>query len=122
MVNYLIFAGKVYSKEIKLPTILAIEPEPKTPQLFMEPATVSEVRQQTKHYCCQLKVLYKICVHFCHVYGPTSPDFHRIIRLQNWLSASWQYLLYINIKITIYTYCYDNDVCYMQTNVCVMYI
>ena len=58
----------------------------------MMPATVSEARQQTKHYCYQLKVLYKICVHFCHVYGPTSPDFHRIIRLQNWLSASWPYL------------------------------
>ena len=87
MVNYLIFAGKVYSKQIKLPTILAIEPE-----LIMEPATVSEAQQQTIHYCCQLKVLYKICVHFCHVYGPTSPGFHRIIRLQNWLSASGQYL------------------------------
>ena len=37
MVNYLMFAGKVYSKQIKLPTILAIEPE-----LIMEPATVSE--------------------------------------------------------------------------------
>ena len=31
MVNYLIFAGKDYSKQIKLPTILGIEPELKTP-------------------------------------------------------------------------------------------
>ena len=31
-------------------------------------------------------------------------------------------ILNINIKITIYTYCYDYVVCYMQTNVCVMYI
>ena len=91
MVNYIIFAGKDYSKQIKLPTILGIEPELKTPppQLIMEPATGPT---QTKHYCCHLKVLYKICVHFCHVYGPTSPDFHRIIRLQNGLSASWPYL------------------------------
>ena len=39
MVNYLIFAGKVYSKQIKLPTILAIEPEPKTPpaKLYQRP-------------------------------------------------------------------------------------
>ena len=31
MVNYLIFAGKDYSKQIKLPTILGIELEFKTP-------------------------------------------------------------------------------------------
>ena len=31
MVNYLIFAGKDYSKQIILPTILGIETEPKTP-------------------------------------------------------------------------------------------
>ena len=31
MVNYLIFAGKDYSKQIKLPTTLGIEPELKTP-------------------------------------------------------------------------------------------
>ena len=31
VVNYLIFAGKDYSKQIKLPTTLGIEPEPKTP-------------------------------------------------------------------------------------------
>ena len=30
VVTYLIFAGILYSKQIKLPTILAIEPEPKT--------------------------------------------------------------------------------------------
>ena len=30
MVNYLIFAGKDYSKQIKLPTIQGSEPEPKT--------------------------------------------------------------------------------------------
>ena len=63
MVNYLIFAGKVYSKQIKLPTKLVV----------------------------------------C-------------------LMAEFTNILYINIKITIYTYCYDYDVCYMQTNVCVMYI
>ena len=39
MVNYLIFAGKDYSKQIKLPTILGIEPELKTLQLIVEPAT-----------------------------------------------------------------------------------
>ena len=41
MVNYLIFTGKVYSKQIKLPTILAIEPEPKTPPANHGAATVS---------------------------------------------------------------------------------
>ena len=30
VVNYLIFAGILYSKQIKLPTLLAIEPEPKS--------------------------------------------------------------------------------------------
>ena len=45
MVNYLIFAGILYSKQIKLPTILAIEPEPKT--LASHGASVSEARQQT---------------------------------------------------------------------------
>ena len=39
MVNYLIFAGKDFSKQIKLPTIPGIEPELKTPQLIMEPVT-----------------------------------------------------------------------------------
>ena len=33
----------------------------------------------------------------------------------------YKYPVYVyplkNIKITIYTYCYDYDVCYMQTNV-----
>ena len=74
MVNYLIIAGILYSKQIKLLTILVIEPEPKT-LANHGASTVSEARQQTKHYYCQLKVLYKICVHFCHVYGPISPDF-----------------------------------------------
>ena len=31
MVNYLISAGKDYSKQVKVPTILGIEPELKTP-------------------------------------------------------------------------------------------
>ena len=96
MVNYVIFADILYSKQIKLLTIV---------ELSMEPATVSEAQLQNKYYCCLLKVLYQICAHFCHVNGLTSRDFHRIIRLQKWLSASWQYLqmsciLILNLQYT----------------------
>ena len=46
VVNYLIFAGILYSKQIILPTILAIEPEPKILTRHGEPATVSEDQHQ----------------------------------------------------------------------------
>ena len=44
VVNYLFFAGILYSKQIKLPTLLAIEPESKT----LARQTVSEAQHQTK--------------------------------------------------------------------------
>ena len=107
MVNYLIFAGILYSKQIKLPTLLAIEPEPKT----LARQTVSEAQHQTKQCCCQLKVLYKICAHFCPVYGPDYKVSKLVVGLMAVFTISCIYPLK-NIKITIYTYCYNYDVCY----------
>ena len=91
--------------------MLAIELEPKS----MEPATAPEAQHATKQYCFQLKKSVHISVMFM-----TLPRF------------SWDYkdlfktgclaLFTIhplkNIKITIYTYCYDYDVCYMQSQAC----
>ena len=65
--GYLIFTGIPYSKQIKLPTILAIQPETKT----LARHEASNCIGRPTHYCSQLKVLYIIiCAHFCPVYGP----------------------------------------------------
>ena len=94
MVNYLIFAGILYSKQIKLPTLVAIEPEPKT----LARQTVSEAKHQTKQYCCQLKKSVHISV-------------MKASKLVVELHGSIYNILYISpkVKITIHTYC---DVCY----------
>ena len=80
--------------------MLAIEPEPKS----MEPATAPEAQHETKQYCCQLKVSVHISVMFM---PPPCPDFHGIITGCRPHGVFTIYPLK-NIKITIYTYCYDD--------------
>ena len=89
--------------------MLAIEPEPKS----MEPATAPEAQHETKQYCCQLKVSVHISVMFM-----TLPRFswdYKALKLVVALMALFTIYPLKNIKITVYTYCYDYDVCYMQT-------
>ena len=108
MVNYLIFAGILYSKQIKLPTIPAIEPEPNTLANHGASNCIDRLN-------ITLKFLYKICVHFVM---PPPLIFVCLIAV------------FINILITIpkrilklhITHCYGNHLCYMHTNVCVVYI
>ena len=92
---------EVMEEHKQLTTLLAIEPEPKTlAKLYQRP----NIR-----YCCQLKVLYKICAHFCHVHGPDYKASKLVIGLMSVFTISCIYPLK-NIKITIYTYCYNYDV------------
>ena len=71
MVNYLIFAGILYSKQIKLPMLLAIEPEPKTlAKLYQRP----NIRLNSTAESFYIKP-----VHISDMFMA------RIIRLQNWL-------------------------------------
>ena len=89
--------------------MLAIELEPKS----MEPVTAPEAQYETKQYCCKLKVSVHISVMLI-----TLPRFswdYKALKLVVTLMALFIIYPLKNIKITIYTYCYDYDVCYMQT-------
>ena len=84
--------------------MLAIEPEPKS----LEPATAPKAQHQTTQNCCQLRVLYDICAHFCHVYVPHPPQIFmglddKALKLVFSLMAVFTIYLLKNIIITIYT-------------------
>ena len=66
MVNYLIFAGILYSKQIKLPMLLAIEPEPKT---WMEDYSSNEKVKPEKQIRNIMYMLFGQCVYIyvCNV-------------------------------------------------------